>query len=65
MSQIFDALQRNESDRSGTPELSAAKELLEIVERKIGQSATSADTIKRTRPSTSSALPDSARVFIS
>jgi protein-tyrosine kinase len=40
MSQIFDALQRTEADRSGI-ELSAAKELLEVVERNVGQSATS------------------------
>ena len=38
MSQIFDALRRTEADRSGV-ELSAAKELLEIVERNTGQSA--------------------------
>ena len=40
MSQIFDALQRTETDRSGI-ELSAAKELLEVVERNAGQSAPS------------------------
>jgi capsular exopolysaccharide synthesis family protein len=38
MSQIFDALQRTEADRSGI-ELSAARELLEVVERNTGQSA--------------------------
>ena len=38
MSQIFDALRRTETDRSGI-ELSAAKELLEVVERNAGQSA--------------------------
>jgi capsular exopolysaccharide synthesis family protein len=37
MSQIFDALRRTEADRSGV-ELSAARELLEVVERNTGQS---------------------------
>ena len=37
MSQIFDALRLNETDRSGV-QLSAAKELLEAVERNAGQS---------------------------
>ena len=36
MSQIFDALQRTETDRSGI-ELPAARELLEVVERNTGQ----------------------------
>jgi capsular exopolysaccharide synthesis family protein len=36
MSQIFDALQRSETDRSGT-EVSAVKELLEVVERNSAQ----------------------------
>lgn len=40
MSQIFDALRRTETDRSGI-ELSAAKELLEVVERNVGQSSAS------------------------
>lgn len=39
MSQIFDALRRSESERSGTAvaELSAATELLEAAERQVGQ----------------------------
>jgi capsular exopolysaccharide synthesis family protein len=36
MSQIFDALRQTETDRSGV-ELSAAKDLLEVVERNVGQ----------------------------
>jgi capsular exopolysaccharide synthesis family protein len=39
MSQIFDALQRTEAERSGI-ELPAARELLEVVERNTGQSKT-------------------------
>lgn len=46
MSQIFDALQRSETDRSGT-EVSAAKELLEVVERNAAQFATVAERQKK------------------
>ncbi len=46
MSQIFDALQRSETDRSGT-EVSAAKELLEVVERNAAQLATVAEPQKK------------------
>jgi capsular exopolysaccharide synthesis family protein len=42
MSQIFDALQRSETDRSGT-EVSAAKELLEVVERNTAPVAAAAE----------------------
>ena len=42
MSQIFDALQRSETDRSGT-EVPAAKELLEVVERNAAQVTTVAE----------------------
>jgi capsular exopolysaccharide synthesis family protein len=45
MSQIFDALQRSECERSGTgvAELSAATDLLEVAERQIAQSSTGSD----------------------
>ncbi len=56
MSQIFDALRRTETDRSGI-ELSAAKELLEVVERNVGQSPTSSGHQK------TDTAPDSYRQF--
>ena len=45
MSQIFDALQRSESERSGNDltELSAAADLLEVAERQVVQFATEGD----------------------
>ena len=45
MSQIFDALQRSESERSGSDltELSAAADLLEVAERQVVQFATEGD----------------------
>ena len=48
MSQIFDALQRSETDRSGT-EVPAAKELLEVVERNAAQVTTVAERPRKRR----------------
>jgi capsular exopolysaccharide synthesis family protein len=56
MSQIFDALRRTEADRSGI-ELSAAKELLEVVERNVERSPTPSGHQKK------EAAPDSHLQF--
>jgi capsular exopolysaccharide synthesis family protein len=49
MSQIFDALQRTEADRSGI-ELPAARELLEVVERNTGKPAPPSERPKTNVP---------------
>jgi capsular exopolysaccharide synthesis family protein len=63
MSQIFDALRRTEADRSGI-ELSGAKELLEVVERNVGQSPTSSGRQKTDTAPDSYRQFQTARVFL-
>ena len=64
MSQIFDALRRTETDRSGI-DLSGAKELLEVVERNVGQSPTSSGHQKTDTAPDPYRQFQTARVFLS
>ena len=63
MSQIFDALRRTETDRSGI-ELSAAKEVLEAVERNVGRSPTASGHQKKEAAPDQHLQFQTARVFL-